>query len=195
MPLIICQFGVGLLGVLGGQIAGFGLQQLFRPRVPFRITPAQIGRAAQAARLSALVPERGTLATTTDPFTGGLVLFREDQRQLLEQLIFENAIRDVSRELRRDIVTPRTVLPAFSPQQLEAFQARLAAAPQRGAFGEFLVARGRPLTGVTSSPERMMMMDRPRLRSRREVRRFIGGGRRPPTPGAAGTFISQRTIL
>lgn len=90
---MIIQLGA-ILGGLGAGIIQAGVQTLFRPAAARGLTNAEFAeiRAAEQ-RLSAL----GEAAlTSTDPFTGGTILFRSSQQRipgLIENLALDAALR------------------------------------------------------------------------------------------------------
>jgi len=120
---------------LGGFITQ-SIGRLFRRRSP-RLGGFQRGevlRAIQRAKIT-----RDPIVRSLDPFTGGLAIFTESQRDIAPRLLFEAAVRrETARELRLNPVV-REVLPDFSRQrvsEIQAFFQSLPTAEERAQRGE-----------------------------------------------------------
>ena len=95
---------------------------------------ATVLRAIQRSKIT-----RDPIVRAQDPFTGGLAIFTESQRQLAPQLLFEAAVRrETGREMRLNPLV-REVQPDFSRErvsEIQAFFQSLPTAEERAQRGQ-----------------------------------------------------------
>ncbi len=131
---------------LGGFIAQ-SITGLFRRRSP-RLSGtdrAIVLRQLQIARIT-----NDTLVRVRDPFTGGLGIFRESQRDIAGQLFFQAAQRREAALQARLNPVSRPVLPDFSPERVAEIQRLFSGLPTQRSPPGSKRFRARLVSGITA---------------------------------------------